>query len=275
MYAEVFRGLHQDPRVHLQKVFTQKYDEMVVIKDIRFESFCEHHLLPFVGVAHVAYIPNGKVVGLSKIPRVIDVLAKRPQMQERLTEEVADLLMEELDARGRGRRHRGEPLVHDNPRRPQAGQRHGHQRHAGDLQGSAGDPRRGAGADPRLEALTLRPGRTMTLPMLADFAIRLAGGLAAMLAIAPWREVPIGFFRTHCQVILGLGVLATLAATRPPFEPVAFGLVLGIRSWRSARRSRGVSACLGSACRPRWRSRRPPQSSSRSRPRAAPGTCGR
>jgi hypothetical protein len=66
----------------------------------------------------------------------------------------------------------------------------------------------------------------MTLPMLADFAIRLAGGLAAMLAIAPWREVPIGFFRTHCQVILGLAVLATLAATRPPFEPVAFGLVL-------------------------------------------------
>jgi hypothetical protein len=68
----------------------------------------------------------------------------------------------------------------------------------------------------------------MTLPMLADFAIRLAGGLAAMLAIASWREVPIGFFRTHCQVILGLAVLATLAATRPPFEPVVFGLVLAI-----------------------------------------------
>jgi GTP cyclohydrolase I len=100
MYAEVFRGLHLDPRVHLQKVFTQKYDEMVVIKDIRVESFCEHHLLPFVGVAHVAYIPSGKVVGLSKIPRVIDTLARRPQIQEKLTEEVADLLMEELDARG-------------------------------------------------------------------------------------------------------------------------------------------------------------------------------
>src|SRR5512138_3305262 len=92
MYAEVFRGLHQDPRVHLQKLFTQKYDEMVLIKDIQFESFCEHHLLPFTGKAHVAYLPNGKVVGLSKIPRVIDVMAKRPQMQERLTEEVADLL---------------------------------------------------------------------------------------------------------------------------------------------------------------------------------------
>jgi GTP cyclohydrolase I len=100
MYKEVFQGLHQDPRVHLQKLFTQKYDEMVLVKDIRFESFCEHHLLPFIGQAHVAYLPNGKVVGLSKIPRVIDVLAKRPQMQERLTEEVADLLMRELDAKG-------------------------------------------------------------------------------------------------------------------------------------------------------------------------------
>ncbi len=100
MYAEVFRGLHLDPRTHLQKVFTQKYDEMVVIRDIRVESFCEHHLLPFVGVAHVAYIPNGKVVGLSKIPRVIDALARRPQIQEKLTEEVAELVMEELDARG-------------------------------------------------------------------------------------------------------------------------------------------------------------------------------
>jgi GTP cyclohydrolase I len=100
MYAEVFQGLNQDPRVHLRKLFTQKYDEMVLIKDIRFESFCEHHLLPFIGKAHVAYLPNGKVIGLSKIPRVIDVLAKRPQMQERLTEEVADLLMKELDAKG-------------------------------------------------------------------------------------------------------------------------------------------------------------------------------
>jgi GTP cyclohydrolase IA len=100
MYAEVFQGLHQDARVHLQKLFTQKYDEIVLIKDIRFASFCEHHLLPFSGVAHVAYLPNGKVIGLSKIPRVIDVLAKRPQMQERLTEELADLLMKELDAKG-------------------------------------------------------------------------------------------------------------------------------------------------------------------------------
>jgi GTP cyclohydrolase I len=100
MYAEVFQGLHQDPKLHLRKLFTQKYDEMVLIRDIRFVSFCEHHLLPIIGQAHVAYLPNGKVIGLSKIPRVVDVLAKRPQMQERLTEEVADLLMKELDAKG-------------------------------------------------------------------------------------------------------------------------------------------------------------------------------
>jgi GTP cyclohydrolase I len=100
MYAEVFQGLHQDPTVHLKKLFTQEYDEMVTLRDLRFESFCEHHLLPFTGVAHVAYLPKGQVVGLSKIPRVIDVLSKRPQVQERLTVEIAELLMSELDARG-------------------------------------------------------------------------------------------------------------------------------------------------------------------------------
>lgn len=100
MYAEVFQGLHQDPSEHLQRHFTQKYDDMVLLRDIRVVSFCEHHLLPVIGSAHVAYLPDGKVVGLSKIPRVIDVLAKRPQLQERLTEEVADLLMGDLNARG-------------------------------------------------------------------------------------------------------------------------------------------------------------------------------
>jgi GTP cyclohydrolase I len=100
MYAEVFSGLHTEPRDYLKKTFTQKYDEMVLVRDIRYESFCEHHLLPFTGVAHVAYIPNGKVVGLSKIPRVVDALARRPQLQERLTEELAELLMTELGAKG-------------------------------------------------------------------------------------------------------------------------------------------------------------------------------
>ncbi|MEO6808502.1 MAG: GTP cyclohydrolase I FolE [Isosphaeraceae bacterium] len=102
MYAEVFQGLHQDPSIHLKKSFTQEYDEMVVVREIEFASFCEHHLLPFTGKVHVAYIPKGRVVGLSKIPRVVDALARRPQLQERLTQELAELLMSELDARGVG-----------------------------------------------------------------------------------------------------------------------------------------------------------------------------
>lgn len=100
MYAELFRGLHQDPRRHLEKCFVEKYDEIVLVKGISFESMCEHHLLPFLGEAHVAYIPNGKIVGLSKLARVLEVLAHRPQVQERLTEQLADLLMQELEPKG-------------------------------------------------------------------------------------------------------------------------------------------------------------------------------
>jgi len=102
MYAEIFSGLHTDPAVHLQKTFTQKHDEMVLVKDIEFASCCEHHLMPFTGKAHVAYLPNGRIVGLSKIARVVDAVAKRPQVQERMTEEIADLLMTHLKARGVG-----------------------------------------------------------------------------------------------------------------------------------------------------------------------------
>lgn len=100
MYAELFAGLHQDPREHLQKFFTQEYDEVVLVRDIAFNSICEHHLLPFMGQAHIAYIPNGRVIGLSKLARVVEVVAKRPQVQERLTEEIANLLEEELGAKG-------------------------------------------------------------------------------------------------------------------------------------------------------------------------------
>lgn len=100
MYAELFSGLRSNPRDLLKKTFTQKYDEMVLVKDIEFHSICEHHLLPFIGKAHVAYLPEGKIVGLSKLARVVDALARRPQVQERMTEELADLLMEELSARG-------------------------------------------------------------------------------------------------------------------------------------------------------------------------------
>jgi GTP cyclohydrolase I len=100
MYTEMFAGLNQDAGIHLARKFTQKYDEMVVVKDVDFASMCEHHLLPFMGKAHIAYLPNGKIVGLSKIPRVVDSVSRRPQVQEKMTEEIADLLMNELDARG-------------------------------------------------------------------------------------------------------------------------------------------------------------------------------
>ena len=100
MYAELFAGLHRDPAAVLKKTFTVRHDEMVLMKDIDFASMCEHHLLPFMGKAHVAYLPDGKVVGLSKLARVVEVVSKRPQVQERMTEDVADLVMNELGARG-------------------------------------------------------------------------------------------------------------------------------------------------------------------------------
>jgi len=100
MYAEMFSGLQQDPRQHTKKFFEEKYDEVVLVRDISFCSMCEHHLLPFMGKAHIGYMPSGRVIGLSKLARVVEVIARRPQVQERLTEEIADLLVAELDARG-------------------------------------------------------------------------------------------------------------------------------------------------------------------------------
>lgn len=100
MYAELFAGLHEDPRAHLRKFFSEQYDEVVLVRDISFNSMCEHHMLPFMGQAHIAYVPNGRVIGLSKLARVVEVVARRPQVQERMTETIANLLVEELDARG-------------------------------------------------------------------------------------------------------------------------------------------------------------------------------
>ncbi|MBX3394760.1 MAG: GTP cyclohydrolase I FolE [Phycisphaerae bacterium] len=100
MYEELFSGLRQDPRSLLMTVFTEKYDELVVLRDIPFNSMCEHHLMPFEGKAHVAYLPDGKVVGLSKLARVVDAYALRPQVQERLTTQIADVIMSELAAQG-------------------------------------------------------------------------------------------------------------------------------------------------------------------------------
>jgi GTP cyclohydrolase I len=102
MYAEIFAGLHLNPAVHMRKTFTQQHDEMVLVTDIEFASMCEHHLLPFTGKAHVGYLPDGKIVGLSKLARVVEVVARRPQVQERMTEQVADLIMNELQPRGVG-----------------------------------------------------------------------------------------------------------------------------------------------------------------------------
>ena len=100
MYAELFSGLHEDPRVHLRKFFVERYDEVVLVRDISFNSMCEHHMLPFMGVAHIGYVPNGRVLGLSKLARVVEVVARRPQVQERMTETIANLLEEELKAKG-------------------------------------------------------------------------------------------------------------------------------------------------------------------------------
>ncbi len=100
MYAELFGGLGQDPRRHLKKFFTQTCDEVVLVRDISFDSMCEHHLLPFMGKAHIGYLPDGRVIGLSKLARVVEAVARRPQVQERMTEEIANLLVEELQARG-------------------------------------------------------------------------------------------------------------------------------------------------------------------------------
>lgn len=100
MYAELFSGLHLDPGRHLKRVFVEEYDELVLVRDIAFNSMCEHHLLPFIGKAHVGYLPNGKVAGLSKLARVVDEVSRRPQVQERMTHTIADLMHHELDAKG-------------------------------------------------------------------------------------------------------------------------------------------------------------------------------
>ena len=100
-YEFMCSGYKQDPKEIIQKaLFTSTNDEMVVLKDIEFYSQCEHHMLPIIGKAHIAYIPNGKVVGLSKIPRVVDVFARRLQIQEQMTEQIADALNEHLQPKG-------------------------------------------------------------------------------------------------------------------------------------------------------------------------------
>ena len=102
MYAEMFAGLHLDPSRHLEVTFPEEYDELVLVRDIPFTSMCEHHLLPFTGVAHVGYLPEGRVTGLSKLARVVEEVARRPQVQERMTQTIAELIEEKLQTAGVG-----------------------------------------------------------------------------------------------------------------------------------------------------------------------------
>jgi len=100
MYSELVSGMREDPEVHFRSVFTENYDEIVLLRDIPFYSLCEHHLLPFIGSAHVAYLPTGRVLGVSKLARIVDSFAKRLQCQERLTGQIADLIMDRLKPMG-------------------------------------------------------------------------------------------------------------------------------------------------------------------------------
>ncbi len=100
MYSELLAGMREDPKQHLRSIFTENYDEIVLLRDIPFYSICEHHLMPFIGSAHVAYLPAGAVFGVSKLARVVDCFARRLQVQERLTDQIADFIMESLKPRG-------------------------------------------------------------------------------------------------------------------------------------------------------------------------------
>jgi GTP cyclohydrolase I len=100
MYEELLAGMREDPKEHIKSVFTEKYDEIVLLRDIPFYSICEHHLMPFIGSAHVAYLPSGTVLGVSKLARIVDSFARRLQVQERLTDQIADFLMTSLKPQG-------------------------------------------------------------------------------------------------------------------------------------------------------------------------------
>lgn len=100
MYAELLAGMRENPAKHIRSVFAEKYDEIVLLRDIPFYSICEHHLMPFIGSAHVAYLPSGVVLGVSKLARIVDCFARRLQLQERLTEQIADFMMDKLKPQG-------------------------------------------------------------------------------------------------------------------------------------------------------------------------------
>lgn len=100
MYEEIYKGMDEDAAEHLSKTFSVASNEIVVVKDITFYSTCEHHLMPFYGKVHIAYLPDGKVVGLSKLARTVEVYARRPQIQEQMTTQIAEAIMEHLKPQG-------------------------------------------------------------------------------------------------------------------------------------------------------------------------------
>ena len=100
MYAELFSGMSDDPKKYVDQAFTENYDELVLLKDIPFYSMCEHHLMPFIGQAHVGYVPDGKIIGVSKLARIVECFARRPQVQERLTNQIAEFIMMSVKAKG-------------------------------------------------------------------------------------------------------------------------------------------------------------------------------
>ena len=131
MYAQLFSGLYEDPREVLATGFSESHKEMVVLKDIPFYSLCEHHFLPFHGQAHVGYVPEGRIVGVSKLARAVDILARRPQMQERLTSQIADTMMQGLSPDGAAVVIEAEHLCITMRGRPEAGRRDDHIRDSG------------------------------------------------------------------------------------------------------------------------------------------------
>ena len=100
MYVELLAGMREDPKTHLHSVFTENCDEIVLLRDIPFYSICEHHLMPFIGTAHVAYLPSGMILGVSKLARIVDCFARRLQTQERLAYQIADFIMQNLKPKG-------------------------------------------------------------------------------------------------------------------------------------------------------------------------------
>jgi GTP cyclohydrolase I len=100
MYAELLAGMQKNPEKHLRSVFTENYEEIVLLREIPFYSICEHHLMPFIGQAHVAYLPSGRILGISKLARIVDCFARRLQSQERLTYQIADFIMNKLKPQG-------------------------------------------------------------------------------------------------------------------------------------------------------------------------------